>query len=147
MGAPSAEGESCSKKRWINTYIFFLHIYILHTFLYSQGQIVYSLCIFTLQCCAQAPLIRQRSTSSQTPLLVGVGFAYIGPLGTQTPKSLFCCCFSVRGVKSTERPHPPRHPPARSPNPKAVTHILQGGWCKNLQVVKMKRVGKKSSFS
>ena len=39
---------------------------------------MYILCIFTLQCCAQAPLIRQRSTS-QNPLLVGVGFAYIGP--------------------------------------------------------------------
>merc|ERR1711994_1182000 len=116
MGAPSAEGESCSKKRWINTYIFFLHIYILHTFLYSQGQIVYSLCIFTLQCCAQAPLIRQRSTSSQTPLLVGVGFAYIGPRHS-TSKNPLLLLLSAWGQIYRET-SPPSHPPSKIPQSK-----------------------------
>ena len=46
--------KAAAKKRSINTSIF-LHIYILHTFLYSQGQIVYSLYIYFAVLCASAP--------------------------------------------------------------------------------------------
>merc|ERR1711974_195855 len=66
------------------------------------------------QCCAQAPLTRQRSTPN--PLL-GVGFAYIGPaLNLQKP---LLCCFSVWGqIYRTSHPETP----SKIPQSKAVTH-------------------------
>ena len=117
--------KAAAKKRSINTSIF-LHIYTTHILIYTLKDKLYILCIFTLQCCAQAPLIRQRSTS-QNPLLVGVGFAYIGPRHS-TSKNPLLLLLSAWG--QIYRDLTPRDPPARFPNPKAVTHILQGGWCK-----------------
>ena len=70
--------KKAAAKKEIDKYLYFSYIFIYYTHSYTLKDKLYILCIFTLQCCAQAPLIRQRSTS-QNPLLVGVGFAYIGP--------------------------------------------------------------------
>jgi len=69
------------------------------------------------QCCAQAPLIRQRSTSSQNPLLVGVGFAYIGPRHSTSKNPLLLLLLSAWGQIYRET-SPPRHPPSKIPQSK-----------------------------
>ena len=105
----------------------FIHTYYIHTL----KDKLYILCIFTLQCCAQAPLTRQRST----PNHLWLGLALLTLDLHSTSKNLFCC-FSVWG--QIYRTSHPETPPARS---KAVTHILPGGWCK-LTGRQKKRVGK-----
>jgi len=109
---PVRKKKAAAKKRSINTSIFLTYLYILYTHCYTLKDKLYILCIFTLQCCAQAPLIRQRSTS-QNPLLVGVGFAYIGPRHS-TSKNPLLLLLSAWGQIYRET-SPPETPQQDSP--------------------------------
>ena len=107
-----------------------------------EGDKLYILCIFTLQCCAQAPLIRQRSTS-QNPLLVGVGFAYIGPRHSTSKNPLLLLLSAWGQIYQDLTPETPQQD---SPNQR-LWHIFFKEVGAKLTGRQNEKGRKKSSFS